>query len=156
MHGARYNYAHLLYDEGNYEDAEKLLNQILELRGKTIPENSTMIHSSLLLMGRVLSDRGDPAKAESFLREGLELRKKTLPEGHWLIASSQSALGDCLIKLKRYKEAEELLLTASKSLEKSLGKDHQRTRDTLESLNQLHKALPAICDTAFILLTFVD
>jgi serine/threonine-protein kinase len=137
----RYNYAHLLYDEGNYEDAEKLLNQILELRGSTIPENHTMIHSSLLLMGRVLSDKGDPAKAEPFLREGLELRKKTLPEGHWLIASSLSSLGDCLIKLKRYSEAKDLLLTASKSLEKSLGKDHQRTRETIESLNKLYKAM---------------
>ncbi len=139
----QYNYAHLIYDEGNYQDAEAILNQILLLRGTTLPENHSLIHSSLQLMGRVLSDKGDPAKAEPFLRESLELRKKTLPEGHWLIASSQSALGDNLTKLKRYKEAEELLVTAAESLEKSLGKDHQRTRETVQSLTKLRKEMAA-------------
>ncbi len=136
----RYNYAYLEFDEGNYKEAEILLRQNLALRGKTLSDASSMTHSSIGLLGRVLSAEGDATNAQQYLIECVELRKKILPQGHWLIASAESALGENLAKLKRYDGAEKLLVASLKTLQETVGNDHQRTRETAQVLEHLYES----------------
>ena len=77
---------------------------------------------------------------EPIFRESLELRRKTLPADHWLIANSESILGDCLTRLRRFHEAESLLMDGYAKLKAKFGEEHSRTRDAAERITRLYKA----------------
>ena len=67
-------------------------------------------------LGLILDKTGRPQEGETYLREALEIRTRLLPSGNRLIGTTEGALGECLTMLKRYGEAEPLLLDSYKIL----------------------------------------
>ena len=69
--------------------------------------------------------RQQPAAAEALLREGLRIRarlpdvvpsrRRTFLEDDWSIGATKSLLGAALVALRRYDEAETVLLDAARS-----------------------------------------
>jgi serine/threonine-protein kinase len=99
-----------------------------------------MLAALLQVLGLSLVDQGRAREAEPALRESLRLRQAALPADHWLIASSESALGACLTSLRRFPQAEALLLHAQRRLLASLGPGHERTLEARRRLVSLYEA----------------
>jgi tetratricopeptide (TPR) repeat protein len=137
---SRYALAGLLRRRGDAEGALAQSREVLALRGRVLPEAHPIVAATLQTAGLSLLDLGRPREAESLLRDSLALRARSLPPGHWLIASAESVLGACLTAERRYREAEPLLLRAAAGLEKSRGRDHERTVEARQRLAALYEA----------------
>jgi len=79
-------------------------------------------------------------RAEPLLREGLEIRRQALPAEDWQTASAESALGSCLARLRRYDEAEPLLVNSYSILKTKRGPADALTLETLTQLIDLYQA----------------
>lgn len=134
---AEYYLGEVLFSKGEFETAAACAEKVLSHRGKSIPETHSIIHSTLILIGRILIKVSRPVEAEPLLRETLRLRQRTLPAQHWLIASAKSILGECLLELGRIDEASELLVKSLERLLETLGPDHEQTRFARERLKRL-------------------
>jgi tetratricopeptide (TPR) repeat protein/predicted Ser/Thr protein kinase len=99
-----------LYHQHRLREAENACRESLEIRCKVLPPDHPDIATSLIGLGEVLAAEGWAPQAETMLREGLEIRRKKLVRGHPQIAEAESTLGACLTRLRRFDEAEPLLL----------------------------------------------
>ena len=135
------NYADALVTMGQGERAVPLFREILALRRKTLPDTHPVVAATLVLMGRALGPLGQHDDAERAIREGLAIRTKTLPADDWKIASARSILGEHLTLVRRYAEAEPLLLDAERKLADSLGDESAIVKDARRRLVTLYTAL---------------
>ena len=118
--------------EGGDQEAARLCNEVLALRGRVLPDGHPMVAGALHVLGRSLLEQGKPAGALPLLRDSLTLRRKTLPSNHWLLANSESVLGECLGRMGEYVQAEPLLVASHRKLQEILGPSHPRTRESLD------------------------
>ena len=97
---------------------------------------------SLAVASRDLLDDGNFAEAEPLARECLALRKNEIPDD-WRSFNARVLLGRALLGLKKYAEAEPLLLTGYKGMEqraeKMPAKGRAHLKETLQSLVQLYE-----------------
>jgi len=96
--------------EGKFAEAEEAFRDSLENGRQTLPPDHIYISSALIGLGKALAARGEALQASTALREGIEIEKKILPKDASDIAAAESALGLCLTRLRRFDEAESLLL----------------------------------------------
>jgi len=134
------NLATLLYTEGDSAAAEPLFREALAMRRKLLGNNHPDVAASLIGLGRLLTERGDPQAAKPLLHEGLEIRRQTLPADHWLTANAESVLGDCLAALRRYNEAEPLLVKSYSILKAKRGEEDKSTQQALNRIINLYQA----------------
>jgi hypothetical protein len=73
------------------------------------------------------------------LREGLDIFQNSLKPGHWQLARAQSALGNCLAALRRFEEAEPLLLESYQALKTKRGDKDKFTQQTLSRIIKLYE-----------------
>jgi tetratricopeptide (TPR) repeat protein len=69
-----------------------------------------------------------------------DIRMKLFPEGNWHQSASQTIVGLCLVHLKRYAEAEPLLLAARGPLEAARGPKFYTTQLNYQALKELYAA----------------
>jgi eukaryotic-like serine/threonine-protein kinase len=67
-------------------------------------------------------------------------RRRLLPATHRLIYSTEVDIGLCLTRLRRFTEAEPILLDAASGLEKIRGADYRRTQQAYAALRDLYAA----------------
>src|SRR6202021_4115455 len=67
----------------------------------------------------LLAKRGKLQESDRLLREALRTREKILPNNHPSIFDSQAKLGGVLVQEGRFQEAEPLLLSAWRGLDKT-------------------------------------
>lgn len=135
-----FNYAQFAAATKRWEPAKRAAREVLAHRGKSLPDGHPAVAAAMQALGLGL-DHSDSLEAGGrWLIESLEVRKRTLPEGHWLIASSQSVLGEHLGLLRRWKDAERLLLTAEETLVAKRGEKSPAVRDTRSRLVALYKS----------------
>jgi hypothetical protein len=91
-------------------------------------------------LARVLLAQGQPAAAEPLVRRAFEIRRRVLGEGNWQTASAESLLGAVLTALRRYDEAEPLLLRAGQILKDIPGAQGDEARDNSQRLGALRQA----------------
>ena len=96
----------------------RLQDNILTIQAKALPPKHPDTIATKIGLGKMLTDKGDALQAEPLLREGLQVRQENFPPGHVLIADAESALGGCLTALKKFDEAEPLLLAAYEGMKK--------------------------------------
>ena len=96
--------------EGKFAEAEKAFRESLEIGRKILPPDHIYIFVSLVGLGDALAAQGEALQAETMLREGIEMGRKILPKDASDLAVAESALGGCLTRLRRFDEAEPLLL----------------------------------------------
>lgn len=131
-----HNLASLLHDTGDYAEAEALYRRALQLRRK-LPNEQLAVATTLVALGRLLTDRKDARGAETLLREATQIQSKLPPADQTQVAEAKSVFGYCLTTLKRFDEAEPLLLesyTAIKAKRGERSKPTERARTRLVNL----------------------
>jgi non-specific serine/threonine protein kinase/serine/threonine-protein kinase len=91
-------------------------------------------------LNAVVRWQGRAAEAERMARALLETARHSLPAGHWLIGLVTKELGGCLCDLRRFDEAEPLLLEAYDLLEATLKPDDHHVQRTVQELVALYEA----------------
>jgi tetratricopeptide (TPR) repeat protein len=69
-----------------------------------------------------------------------EIRKQSLPQGDWHLLASQTNIGLCLVRLKRYAEADPILLAARSRLESARGPNFYITQLNYQASKELYAA----------------
>ncbi|MFQ5638788.1 MAG: tetratricopeptide repeat protein [bacterium] len=131
--------AGILLAKGELTEAEALYRQSLALHKKALPAGHVNLAHPLLGLGECLVARGEAAAAEPFLRQALTLRSEALGENHWRTSEVQRMLGRCLVELKRFPEAEKLLLTSYQSLREKYPERKKAFQRTTQDLILLYE-----------------
>lgn len=97
-------------DAGKSAEAEEAFKESLEIGRRIFPPDHVYILVALVGLGDALVAQGEARQAETVLREGIEIGRKILPKDASDVAMAESALGSCLTQLRRFDEAESLLL----------------------------------------------
>ncbi len=134
-----YNLAWVLADRGDPRAAERLFRQALEIHRRKVGEEHHDVGLTLIGLGAARLAGGDPVSAEPLLRRGLDVLRRTLPE-HWQTAVSASHLGACLTALRRFDEAEALLVSSYDTLVEKRGPEHRGTVAARQLLIELYDA----------------
>jgi len=113
------NWAEVLLHNRKYDEAKQVIETALAARRKNLLHDHPDIAISLEMLGRRSMEMGNPKDAEEPLREALAIRQKSLACGCWVTAQTESELAGVLTELKKYGEAEPLLLRAYQTLEQS-------------------------------------
>ncbi|MBK8098712.1 MAG: serine/threonine protein kinase [Planctomycetes bacterium] len=91
-------------------------------------------------LNAVVRRQGRAAEAETMARALLAIARRSLPDGHWLIGIVGKELGGCLCDLRRFDEAEPMLLQAHDQLTRTLHADDYRVQRTVQELVDLYVA----------------
>src|SRR3989442_154683 len=120
--------ADLLYDQGQYSDAEKVLRGLIEIRSRVLgPEHPDTLWSRNNL-AKALGGQGKYAEAEAEFRAVLKLLDKVLGPEHPDTLQSCYDFAFGLRRQNRLEEANEFAQRAAGSARKVLGPDHPDTK----------------------------
>lgn len=132
-----YREAVAAFDQGRYDDAERLHLQALPLYQATLPPDHELVVTSLHNLGVLARKRGDYATATKRLQEALA----AAPAGSLLRAEALNAFAAVLERQKRPLEAEPQVREAIAILEALPVKDYLEIADSLNTLGLLHLEL---------------
>ncbi len=102
--------ARLQHRKGLYREAEQHYLESIDVFDKTLPTQHPYVALAHIDLGNLYLDQDRPVEAEAHLREALRIRQALYEEANTHTAQAQLALGSCLTALRRYDEAETLLL----------------------------------------------
>src|SRR5262249_10117598 len=71
--------AWLRHDRGDYDEAERLYHQALDLRVKNLPEDDPLLATTRFNLAWLLTDMGETEEPERLFRSVAELRRRKLP-----------------------------------------------------------------------------
>jgi serine/threonine protein kinase/tetratricopeptide (TPR) repeat protein len=132
--------------EGKFAEAEKAFRESLEIGRKILPPDHIYIFTALVGLGHALAAQGEDLEAEPMLRGGIEIGRKILPKDASDLIEAESALGGCLTRLRKFDEAESLLLEsypilmAKRSAGAATREARQHLVDLYTSWGKLEKA----------------
>ena len=112
--GPMNNLAALRRDRGDYARALPLYREVLALREELYPEQQVQQAYTLYGLGLVLVETGQAQEGEARLRKALSILEEEMPETHPLIPLTRAAVGHALSGQGRFREAEPLLVRASR------------------------------------------
>jgi tetratricopeptide (TPR) repeat protein len=112
----RGNLAWLLALSGQDDEAEKIIQKELVERRRILPPKHPAIATSLITMGVIDMHRGESSLAEPLFREAVGIREAALGANHSDAVEARGFLGECLTNLKRFDEAQRLLLASWESM----------------------------------------
>jgi len=124
--GTRNYLALTLERKGDYEEARHLLEEAVDIGGRTTGRNTPEYAISLHNLGSSLIDRGDLFGAEAKLRETLEVRRRIMGPEHPDVLFTLNNLGFVLLEQGNWRAAEPFLKEAVDNGVKRLGPDHPR------------------------------
>ena len=90
------NLGSLLKTQGQYEEAEPLLREALEVRRRTLGDEHPGTLISINNLGLLLQDQGKYDDAEPLLREALEVKRRTPGDDHPETLKAKQKLEDLL------------------------------------------------------------
>jgi tetratricopeptide (TPR) repeat protein len=137
---ARVQLGDTLTDLHRYAEAETVLRAAAEgLERNEGPSNryATGAWSSFTVAA---CEGGDANAGLEVARRIAEIRKQSLPEGDWHQLATQTAIGLCLVRLKRYGEADPVLLGARIRLESARGPKFFMTQLNYQASKELYAA----------------
>ena len=102
------NLGGLYYHMGQYEKAEPLVRQSLEIQKRMLGEDHPDYALSLDNLASLYNNMGQYEKAEPLRRQSLEIRKRVLGEAHPLYAMSLNNLASLYEDMGQYEKAEPL------------------------------------------------
>jgi len=130
--------ANILYAQKKYDEAEKLFRQCLLLRNKVLPKDHSFLPGQNIVLADLLMDTNRPTEAEPYYREGLLLFERINKPGDYQIQDARRKLANCLIALKKFPEAEPLLLSANDNLQKDSKATPEEKKEVKDSLVKLY------------------
>jgi tetratricopeptide (TPR) repeat protein len=121
------NLAQTLEASDRYFEAEVLWNDMLTLQRQKLPVGDIALAETLNWLATNLRRQQRTAEAEPLFRECLAIREAQLPDD-WVTFNTRSHLGSALIGLKKYAEAEPLILSGYNELKAREGQIPARSR----------------------------
>lgn len=119
------------YREGNYEDADSLINEALKMNLSIHGLESKEAAMDLQYLGWVKNAQGDYSSAEKLFQKSLSIRETVLGTEHRLVAQTLQSLGRVLYNKGEYEKAKEKEKEAL-SIQKSIfDGDHPEIATTL-------------------------
>ncbi len=129
------------FTEAEYERTISEARRALELLGPMYPPEDPFNVTCQAILGLALTRTGHAAEGEPFLQtalaDGKNVEQIYFPV---TIGNLEAALGECLLTLKRYPEAEELLLTGYDKLQARPDSPDALTEATCHRLHDLYAA----------------
>ena len=129
-----YNVSKALEEKGDYDVAQMMAQESLNLREKALGEKDLKTLSSLRNLATMFWRQGKNVKAEEIFRQVLDSYEETLGNEHPDTLRIVNDLGLVLDNQGEYEEAEKVYRRALSASEKILGEEHS---DTLKSLTNL-------------------
>ncbi len=130
---------HLLYEQGEFDQALKLVLEALQLRRDQLGEEHHDTLESLNNRNAILDGLGEYALAEEGHRKLLRLRRKVLGPNHQDVATSLGNLASTLEAQEKFTEAEAFYRQALKIKRFHYGDLHLETALTLGNLGNLQQ-----------------
>ena len=134
------NLANALREQGKYDEATSLLREALRIAERALGDAHPLIASCDISLARVDLARGEAAAAEPLLRRALAINQRAYRAGDWRIGATQSLLGEALTALRRYDEAENVLVAARGVLTEGGGREGQVAAENRARLAALYQA----------------
>ena len=118
---SKHNFATLLYKQGHFREAEKLLREIVEAEPRVVGQSDTSTQQTQSLLAKVLIGEGNYQEAERIARQSFEVLFRTLGAQHPDTVSSLRTLGRALAYTHRYGEASSLFRETIQKQDESKG-----------------------------------
>jgi len=134
------NLALLLRDERQFAAAEQTFLQALEIDRKARGPEHPLTVDIMISLAAVKTQAGKAGEAEPLFREAFDIQRRTLAADDIRLATTSGLLGAALAALKRFPEAEALLIPASTKIENRFGTEHPRTQAMLRRVVSLYEA----------------
>ncbi|MDA9161958.1 CHAT domain-containing protein, partial [Crocinitomicaceae bacterium] len=129
----------LVYQKiGDYNAAEPLLKESLEIRKKTLGEEHPVFASGLENLGNFYSVIGNHLAAKEMYMKALEIKKTAFGADHPEVASSLNNLGNYYYSMSNYRAAEPIYQRSLEIRKKTLGEDHLYVAQSLNNLGNLY------------------
>ena len=136
--------------EEKYDEAVPLLQEALSIVAPALGSEHPLVGIYKINLASAYLARKEPAAAEPLLRHALQIRqrapgvvpsrRRTLPEDDWSVGATKSLLGATLVALKRYAEAEPVLLAARRDIDITPGPQSPEAKATIARLVALYVA----------------
>jgi len=133
------NLAGVLADLGRRDEALELFRQCLDIRRRTLGAEHPQTLLAGINYGGCLRDAGRLDEALGVFEE-VAGAAAGLPADHWLLPYLSGGQGEALTLLKRFEEAEPLLLDSYTAFRSVLGYDHPTTGRAASRLADLYRA----------------
>ena len=130
----------LARDRGDYLEADRLFAQVVAADRKVLGPGHVQVGHALNYWAESARRSGDAARAADLLRESIVIHSSALAPNHWQTATTRSLLARCLVDLRRFAEAERLLIDAYAVVEKEFGVAHVRVQAVVEHAVELYDA----------------
>ncbi len=134
------NLATLRSRRGDYAAAERPQREALAIWRKELGDEHALVAMGLNNLAVLLVGRADYQAAEPLHEEAVRIAGRSAGLDQWQTASYQVNQATCLTKLKRFPEAEDLLLPALEILRTRLGDQHSQTQKAVRRLAELYDA----------------
>ena len=118
---------------------EAAVSVLAEARAQ-LGEKNLDISTLQIVIGETHLTNGNLVEAESLLRESLATRRDILPETHRQLGNAERLWATWLYEMKRYDEAEPILVSAYPKVVGGYGSKDVKTIGTLQTLVRLYEA----------------
>jgi tetratricopeptide (TPR) repeat protein len=145
---AQQGLAHNLAVQQRYAEAAALAKPAAQGLSRLIGDASSWTQVAWGVYGLAACRSGQGEEGLAVLRRVAMLRRQHYKDSDWHIPSTNVQIGTCLVAMKRYTEAEPLLLDAIAALEKSKEKWTGRTEAAYEALRDLCAATGRTAEAA--------
>jgi len=142
--------SHVLMNERRFDEAAVTLEEALDIARAALGGEHQLVAIYSINLASAQLARRRPAEAEPLLREGLRIRahapdvvpsrRRTFVEDDWSLGATKSLLGATLVALRRYDEAETVLLDARGDLASLTPSQPVAVKTTLARLVELYVA----------------
>jgi tetratricopeptide (TPR) repeat protein len=134
-----YNLTGCLREQGRLDEAAGAAVETLRIARSALGNDHPFIARYSIGLARVRLSQHDARGAEPLLRDALRIQRASLGDGDWRTAATRAILGEALTALRRFPEAETVLLEAGSVLKDVPGpqaREYQATRGRLVALYQ--------------------
>jgi tetratricopeptide (TPR) repeat protein len=134
-----WKYGMCLYDDGRYNEAEKLFEQVMETKKRVLGEehpDTLLIMHNLALMFWI---HGQWKEAEELEVQIMAIQQKMLGEEHPLTLTSMANLASTFLGQREWGKAEELFMQVIETQKRVLGKDHPSTLASMGNLASIYR-----------------
>ncbi len=128
------------YEGGDYQSAQKFLEQALSIREDVLDSDNVEIATSLDNLAALYRTQGKFDEVEPLHRRALAIMEKALGPEHPRVAITLQHLAGLYKTQGKYDEAEPLYRRALEIEEKALGSEHPRVAITHDNLAVLYSA----------------
>ncbi|CAI7595765.1 unnamed protein product [Penicillium crustosum] len=116
-----------LYGQKKYKEAEKLFDEVVHYREKTLGKDHKRTHFSKDRLAQTLYHQGKYQEAEKMYYQLVQGHERALDKDHEHTLTGKYLLAQTLYRQGKYQEAQRTFQELTDTREKTLGKDHERT-----------------------------